>query len=82
MKLTWSTDWGARIEAGNPDDRMRDHMKEQFRLAWLHEAEAFAEEVSVALRKCKPGETVHLKSKPIEVTIEREKKKRNEKSRS
>lgn len=72
MKIKWTSEWGAEVSATNPDESMTDYFKKKFREAFLKEAQNFMEEVSVAVRTCKPGETITIESKPIKVRIERE----------
>lgn len=72
MKLT-IVDNECHIVAENPDDRVKKDFAGRLRAAVLAEIDAFMEEVSVALRKTPPGEKARLESRPIVVTIEREK---------
>jgi hypothetical protein len=69
-KITWKDDCGAVVVATNPNRSFRQYIAEQMVLAAHKEFAEFAQEVNVALRRIKPGETVTLQSRPIVVTIE------------
>lgn len=69
MKLTWKSELEGSIVAENPDETMSQYFGAKIRDAWLNEAGSFMEEVKVAVRTCKPGETVKIQSRPIKVTI-------------
>lgn len=71
MKLKFETENHMKIIAENPDESMKQRFKNSVLQSYHAEAKAFLEEVSVELRRLKPGEKKTVKSKPIEVDIER-----------
>lgn len=58
------------VEANNPDEKMKNYFRQQLADAFTQELKDFIEEVSVALRKSKPGEKIHIESRPLKVDIE------------
>ena len=69
MKITWTGECGAKIVANNPDQKIKEYFKQQISDAYYREVNDFMEEVSVAIRKIKKGETITLTSRPIVITI-------------
>lgn len=67
--LTW-TDNKCRMVITNPDERGRQHWRDRLAAAYAQEVQEFIQECQVAMRKMKPGDTITLSSRPIEVTME------------
>jgi hypothetical protein len=55
----------------NPTDRMLSATRADLRAAYDAEAREWVEEVSVALRRLKPGERVTITSRPLVAELER-----------
>lgn len=70
MKLTVKGDHGLLITATNPDERLRKDFADRIAASFADEIQGFLEEVSVALRNLKPGESKTVASKPIIISLE------------
>ena len=71
MKMTWTGEHGATVTADKPDERMTAYHVGKIQEAYQAELNAFLQEVIVAVRTMKTGETRTLKSKPLIITISR-----------
>lgn len=71
MKLTFETETHMKVIAQAPDEPMKKRFADSIMDAYHREAISFREEVIVAIRKLKPGEKMTLKSRPLEVDMER-----------
>ena len=69
LKMTSET--GFSLEATNPDESLKSYARDRIRDAYNQEVCNFLQEVAVSLRRLKPGESITLQSKPIEVSLER-----------
>jgi hypothetical protein len=72
MKLKFQTERGMHVEVTNPDEAMKKMYKDAIRDKYDNEAFEFIQECAVAARNIKPGQRIELKSRPIEVIIERD----------
>lgn len=70
MKLTFKGENGLLIQASHPDERIKVDIAERVRNALTNEQNAFFEEVSVAMRKLRPGQKRVMFSKRIRVELE------------
>lgn len=71
MRCTWTGEGKASVIADEPDVAMRAYFKGKVLDALSQEWRDFLEEVNVAIRKCEPGQKLVIKSRPIEITVER-----------
>lgn len=69
MKVTVTGPLGMKIQAVNPDERMKEDVRQRIQAAVREELQAFAEECAVTLRQLKPGESKAIESRPVVVTL-------------
>lgn len=72
MKITVEEETGLKFVAEKPDETLKKYWLEKLRAALANEFQSFMDEVAVAMRKLKPGESVTLESRPIKVTLQKE----------
>lgn len=72
MKLEIKGECGFHFKSENPDESLKQYWLDKLKEAYAEELQAFLEEVTVTMRKLKPGENATVESRPIKVTLERE----------
>jgi hypothetical protein len=71
MKLSIKGVNGFKFSSEKPDEALSAYWINRLKEAYDEEAKNFFQEVSVAMRKLKPGGRVKLESRPIQVLLQR-----------
>lgn len=72
MNIKMTGENGMTLDCKNADESVKQYAIERIGRLWEKERQEFLQEVQVAIRNLKDGETLTLRSKPIEITLQKD----------